>query len=195
MATPGGDRKGTLTLKICLAGEAGVGKSSLVHRFVLNTFDDRYISTLGAKVSSKRYSVEDPGQPGRVREVTASVWDIMGHPGFREVFQAAYFDNAQAVLLVCDASRPETLHTLPAWSSAVRAVVGVIPTILLVNKMDLSSEAKISTKEVEALCAEKGWRWMTTSAKTGENVEEAFQLVAQLHLERLKRSPAKVAIQ
>jgi small GTP-binding protein len=191
MTPEGVERRRSAALKICLAGDSAVGKTSLIKRFVSNTFDDRYIVTLGAKVSSKAFTVEDPMQPGVVREVNASIWDIMGNVGFREVLKDAYFYQVQGILLVCDGTRPETFRSLPAWFNAVRSVAGSVPAIVLVNKSDLVDHLRVSSKELEEFCAPRGWRWLPTSAKTGQNVEQAFLLMAELYLQGLKRVPAR----
>ena len=111
-----GERRGdsALTVKICLAGDMAVGKSSLLRRFVTNTFDDKYVSTLGAKVGSRKFQIPDPRHPGQVVEVGASIWDLMGNAGFREVLKEAYFHGAKGVMLVCDGTRPETFKNLPS---------------------------------------------------------------------------------
>ncbi len=190
MAVEGAGWRRSAALKICLAGDGAVGKTSLIKRFVSNTFDDRYIVTLGAKVSSKAFTVEDPIQPGMVREVNATIWDIMGNVGFREVLKDAYFYQVQGALLVCDGTRPETFYSLPAWFNAVRSVAGAVPAVVLVNKSDLVDQVRVRPKDLEELCAPRGWRWLPTSARTGQNVEQAFVLVAKLYLQGLKRTSA-----
>lgn len=182
-----------LTLKIALGGESGVGKTSLVRRFVTNTFDDRYIQTLGTKVSSRHFSVEDPERPGVTHEVGAAVWDVMGTPGFRDILREAYYANTGGVLLVCDWTRLDTLYLLPEWYDAIRSVCGDVPAVVLVNKADLATEKAVIPKAAEALCAPEGWRWLPTSAKTGDNVEAAFRLVVQLYLLRMRRTEAGTA--
>jgi putative ribosome biogenesis GTPase RsgA len=67
-------------------------------------------------------------------------------------------------------------------------VAGEIPAVVLVNKSDLAKRAKFASDRLEALCSQKGWRWMMASAKTGENVPGAFELIARLHIEKLQRS-------
>ncbi len=190
MAPEDTDQRRSVALKICLAGDSAVGKTSLIKRFVSNTFDDRYTVTLGAKVSSKAFTVEDPMQPGVVRGVNASIWDIMGNVGFREVLKDAYFYQVQGILLVCDGTRPETFHSLPAWFNAVRSVAGAVPAGVLVNKSDLVDQVRVRPKDLDEVWAPRGWRWLPTSAKTGENVEQAFVLVAKLYLQGLKRAGA-----
>ncbi len=177
-----------LTMKIVLAGDSAVGKTSLIRRFVSNTFDDRYVTTLGTRVSSRLFFVEDPRQAGASIDVGASVWDVMGAHGFRDLLKEAFFTNSQGVLYVCDRTRPETLGSLEGWAATVESVAGPIPSVVLVNKSDLDGPDAIRPADVERMCKPRGWRWLPTSAKTGSNVDAAFRLVAQGHLLRVKRT-------
>src|SRR5437870_2058230 len=98
-----------MKVKICLVGEGAVGKTCLIRRFIQDQFDDRYISTLGAKVSKKEIKVDGPNGG---MDVDMTIWDIMGEKGFRELLKEAYFHGAQGVLAVCDVTRKETLDDL-----------------------------------------------------------------------------------
>src|SRR5436309_15882399 len=91
--------------KVCLVGETAVGKTSLVKRFVLDAFDDRYVATVGTKVTKKTVPVVWRGAPARM---DLMVWDIMGEKGFRELLKEAYFHGAQGMLAVCDMRRKDT---------------------------------------------------------------------------------------
>src|SRR5438094_8381169 len=82
--------------KVCLVGEAAVGKTSLIRRFVQDEFDDRYITTLGAKVSKREMAFETPDRTKIHMDMT--VWDIMGEKGFRELLKDAYFYGANGIL-------------------------------------------------------------------------------------------------
>lgn len=151
------DRPGaSLTMKIAFAGDTGVGKTSLIRRFVSNTFDERYVTTLGTKVSSRLFFVGDPRQAGASIDVGASVWDVMGSPGFRELLKEAFFTNSQGVLYVCDRTRPETLRNLEAWAATVESVAGPIPSVVLVNKSDLDRPNAIRPADVEQVCKARG---------------------------------------
>ena len=187
MPTGGRTADPSLSLKISLAGDSGVGKTALTRRFVSDTFDDSYTSTLGAKVSSRRFSIPDPRHRGWKLEVAAVIWDIMGNIGLRDVLRDAYFHGAQGVLLVCDGTRPDTTINLPSWGQEVASVAGEIPTVVLVNKSDLAKQSKLMADRIQALCGPKGWTWMMTSARTGENVPAAFELLARLHIERMRQ--------
>lgn len=182
---------GTLTFKLCLAGDYSVGKTSLVRRFVSDTFSDRYIATLGAKVSSKQFAVEDRLSPRAARLVRATIWDIMGQRGFRDLFHDAFFLNAKGVLLVADATRPETLHNLVEWANSVESVAGTVGGVVLLNKTDLVDEVRLEREEMDRFCKGQGWQWIATSAKTGAGVEEAFRRIAEMYLDALQ-APAAV---
>lgn len=180
-----------LSLKLCLGGDHSVGKTSLVRRFVSDAFSELYIATLGAKVASKRYVVEDPISSGSERVVHATIWDIMGQRGFRDLFHDAFFMNAKGVLLVADATRRETLHNLIHWAESVESIAGTVPALVLLNKTDLQGPSMVTTEEVDRFCRGQGWAWIRTSAKTGEGVEEAFRQLVEMHLKTLDGVPAK----
>ena len=119
-----------MKVKICLVGEGAVGKTCLIRRFIQDQFDDRYISTLGAKVSKKELKVD--GANGGA-DVDMTIWDIMGEKGFRELLKEAYFHGAQGVLAVCDVTRKQTLDDLDDWVAAVLKVTGNVPITYLAN--------------------------------------------------------------
>lgn len=169
-----------LRMKVCLAGESGVGKTSLIRRFVHDDFSDRYISTMGAKVSSRSFEVPI-GNPARTYRVDMTVWDIMGAKGFRELLKEAYFFQAQGILAVCDITHMETLQELLGWHETVRAVSGWVPMVVLANKSDLP-DRRITEGDLDSFCGPRGWSHMRTSAKTGQGVEEAFRTIAKLYL-------------
>ena len=166
--------------KVCLVGEAAVGKTSMVRRFVLDEFEDRYVTTLGAKVSKKEMDI-DLGDQGRSVHLDMTVWDIMGEKGFRELLKDAYFQGARGILAVADLTRYSTLSGLDDWVTSVFRVVGEIPVVYAVNKLDLKDEVMIlfGEKEVAAHAEAFDAPWLYTSAKTGENVEAAFRRLGE----------------
>ncbi len=165
---------GMVKLKICMAGEAMVGKTSLIRRFVLDEYDDRYTATLGTKITKKRVSVEHPADR-RPLDVDLILWDIMGTPTLRDLLKEAYYHGAQGILGVADLTRTETLHELDDWSRSIREVAGDIPTYVVVNKVDLKEERQLDEAAIQEHCRARNAPWSYTSAKTGEGVEEAFQ--------------------
>jgi len=162
--------------KVCLIGEAAVGKTSLVRRYVQDEFDDRYITTLGAKVSKREEMFESPDRSVSYR-MDMTVWDIMGEKGFRELLKEAFFHGAKGILAVADLTRYSTLKELDDWVQSVFNVVGEVPVVYAINKIDLKDEVMIlyGNKEVEQSARAFEAPYYYTSAKTGENVEAVFR--------------------
>jgi len=167
-------------LKICMAGESSVGKTSLIRRYVLDEYDDRYLATLGTKITKKAMSL--PGPKGTDLTVHAILWDIMGTPTLRELLREAYYHGAEGILLVADGTRKDTLASLDDWHRSIRSVAGDIPTFGLVNKHDLDPDPRLTPEDIEAFFEKRGWPWAYSSAKTGEGVEEGFRRIVELVL-------------
>jgi small GTP-binding protein len=168
-------------VKICLVGEEGVGKTSLIHRFVSGAFDESYIRTLGAVVSKK--SVALGTVEGRPLQVDMMILDIMGKRTFLQLFKDAYFNGAKGILAVFDTTRKASLKDLSAWIDGVRDSVGPIPVYVLGNKIDLNGRREVSDEEIRDALAAYESPVFFTSAKTGENVEQAFQGLAKTIVE------------
>ncbi|MFQ6012578.1 MAG: Rab family GTPase [Thermoplasmata archaeon] len=171
-------------MKICLAGEAAVGKTSLIRRFVYDQFDDKYTVTLGAKVTRKSLSLEDAQGRGTAH-IDMAIWDVMGEKFLRELLREAYFYGVQGILAVCDITRADTLEDLVAWRTSIEKVAGEVPMIVLTNKVDLTEEAVLDEAALQEFT--RGWAssYRFTSAKTGEGVEKAFHELAQMILDGL----------
>ncbi len=165
-------------VKVCLVGEKAVGKTSLIRRYVLNMFDDRYITTIGTKVSKKEVSLYHPERDVQAR-MDMTVWDIMGEKGFRELLKDAYFYGANGVLAVADLTRRKTLDELDDWVDGVMRVCGRVPAVIAVNKSDLLNQAQFDEKQVDQFAKAFDSQYLYTSAKTGQNVETAFRLLGE----------------
>jgi len=161
-----------MKVKVCFIGDAGVGKTSLIKRFVLDVFDDRYIATIGTKVTKKIVEVDDGGNEVRVMML---VWDIMGQKGFRELLREAYFFGAHGAIAVCDLTNKETLEELRYWIKALTDVAGDVPIVFAGNKADLQNEFVVKEADLKDLADKYGAEAFLTSAKTGQNVEDVFK--------------------
>ena len=168
--------------KVCLVGDVGVGKTSLVQRFVLDQFDDRYLTTIGTKVTKKDLRLERPASDVVV-DLDMTIWDIMGQEGFRLLLAESYFHGAHGVLAVADLTRRETLDGWLAWVDAVDRVAGQVPVVIALNKADLSDEAAYDRAEARKISDSLHAECLLTSAKTGEGVEEAFRSLGAVILE------------
>ncbi len=159
--------------KICLLGAFAVGKTSLVSRFVKSVYSDQYLTTVGVKVDKKTVMVGD-------KQVNLIVWDLAGEDEFQKV-QMSYLRGASGYLLVADGTRGNTLETARMLRQRVDENIGSIPFVFIVNKSDLADEWEIDDQAI-ADCQKAGWKVIKASAKTGEGVEEAFNLLADIIL-------------
>ncbi|MFQ6060387.1 MAG: Rab family GTPase [Thermoplasmata archaeon] len=164
-------------LKVGLIGDPEVGKTSLIRRFVLDQFDDRYVRTIGAKVSKKEISL--PLSKSKRLSVDMMIWDILGEKDIADLYIESHFKGMQGVLAVCDVTRNGTLSSINGWTSSVFHVAGKVPTYILVNKADLEGQFEIEKSDVRKHSKSLGSPFIFTSAKTGKNVERAFYELAQ----------------
>ena len=160
-------------LKICLVGDEGVGKTSLIRRFVHQEYSESYIRTVGTMVS--KHEVDLPEVRCRAMIM---VWDIMGRRDFMDLFKESYFKNAGGILAVFDLTRPATMESLREWIGNIRASEVPAPTFILANKVDSRPMDGLSDLEVNNFAKSMYCAWLRTSAKTGENVEAAFRNIA-----------------
>jgi small GTP-binding protein len=154
-----------LAHKVCMLGDFGVGKTSLVSRFVRNTFSDRYLTTVGVKVDSKEV---DLGARGTVRLV---VWDIAGKSAL-DTLNMSYLRGAGGLLLVADGTRETTLRTAIDLLLQSRSLLPDAHAVLLVNKLDLIERWEVAPLTLAEL--RKTLTVVETSALSGDGVEQGF---------------------
>ena len=158
--------------KICLLGEFGVGKTSLIQRFVEGRFDDKYLSTVGVKISRK--ILKRP-----YGEMNMLVWDLAGSNGF-ESSSSSYMQGTTGALIVCDLTRRDTLIACENYARQVRIMNPGVQLVFAGNKVDMTKERLVSVTDMLATLSVFGeTTFFLTSAKTGEHVEEAFNYLAE----------------
>jgi small GTP-binding protein len=155
--------------KICLLGSYGVGKTSLVARFVHSMFADKYHTTVGVKIDKKVLKVDG-------EEVILMLWDMAGEEDAAPV-RLNQVRDASGYLLVADGTRSRTLDAARSIHERVESELGARPFLLLVNKADLRETWEVPDSAWGEL-ADSGWTILETSAKSGEHVEEAFLSLA-----------------
>ena len=155
--------------KICMIGTSGVGKTSLVARFVQSMFSEKYLTTVGVKIDKKTVQVEGS-------EVQLMIWDLSGDDDFQRL-QTSYLRGSGGYLLVADGTRPATLDAAVEIQGRVSEVLGEVPFILAMNKADLASQWEIEDARFANLTSQ-GWKIARTSAKDGSGVEEVFANLA-----------------
>jgi small GTP-binding protein len=157
------------TFKLVLLGDASVGKTSLVLRFINNTFTERYISTIGADFLIKDLVMF--GAPVRLM-----VWDLGGQASWAHM-RARYMQGSDGCILVFDTSSRglDVVGYCQRWIMEIKDFIGEIPLIIVGNKIDL--EPQVNLKEVANYIKKVGHIYIETSAKTGDRVESMFQRI------------------
>ncbi|KAL3710406.1 Vacuolar protein sorting-associated protein 21 [Talaromyces marneffei ATCC 18224] len=173
-AAPAGSKPSS-SVKLVLLGEAAVGKSSLVLRFVNNDFQENKEPTIGAAFLTQKCSLP-------TRMIKFEIWDTAGQERFASL-APMYYRNAQAALVVYDLTKPASLVKAKHWVAELQRQASPGIVIALVgNKLDLTDSGadarKISTREASTYAEEEGLLFFETSAKTGYNVAEVFTAIA-----------------
>ena len=168
-----------ITKKVVMLGLWGAGKTSLVSRFVNQIFSEDYHATLGVKMDTKLVKVDD-------REIKMILWDLAGSEGNFSL-PKHFLSGSAAFVIVLDCTREESVVKGAEIIQEMKTIVGDIPFIVALNKVDLDgtvSEATARTlleKQTNQIV-----KLLPTSAKTGENVENIFQQLAQTLLAKIK---------
>lgn len=157
--------------KVCMLGDFGVGKTSLVAQFVHSVFTDKYLTTVGAKIDTKEVDLADGGK------VKLVVWDLAGGPGVTGNVKT-YLRGAVGYLLVLDGTRRSTLESALNLREEAEDLIPGKPFVVLVNKVDIRDQWEVSDEDLVSL-RDQGLVVFESSAKTGQSVEEAFAELAQ----------------
>ena len=166
-------KPGEYAFKLILGGDGAVGKTSMVHRYVENEFATDYKSTIGTSIMKKECTFKE--FKSTVRFV---IWDLAGQAQFKRVRQS-YLSMAEAGILVYDVTNRTSFENIDKnWYSEIKKASPDISLILVGNKIDLESERVVSSVEGEALAQKLTLTYVETSAKTGENINDAFKMLA-----------------
>lgn len=164
-----------ISKKICLVGDFGVGKTSLIRRFVERQFSDQYLSTVGVKISKKTVDVSSP-ESGDTLNLQLMIWDLEGHTKFKAI-APSYLQGASGGIIVADATRKDTIERIPEHVNLFFSVNPKGVVIIALNKSDLVDEEKLDklAQMVPSFKPEQIMAQYQTSAKTGLYVDEMFQ--------------------
>eukprot|EP00188_Purpureofilum_apyrenoidigerum_P000941 Plantae.Rhodophyta-Purpureofilum_apyrenoidigerum.ctg14763.p1 GENE.Plantae.Rhodophyta-Purpureofilum_apyrenoidigerum.ctg14763~~Plantae.Rhodophyta-Purpureofilum_apyrenoidigerum.ctg14763.p1 ORF type:complete len:204 (+),score=38.02 Plantae.Rhodophyta-Purpureofilum_apyrenoidigerum.ctg14763:214-825(+) len=170
-------------LKIIILGDSGVGKTSLLERYVRHTFSKQYKATIGADFWSKDAIIDD-------KPVQLQIWDTAGQERYQSL-GAAFYRGADGVLLVYDVTDSRAFEDLDAWrqefiGSANPRDPDTFPFVVLGNKIDLISRPRaVSQKKAQQWCLQKGGlSHFETSAADNINVDLAFETISSLAVKR-----------
>lgn len=165
--------------KFLVIGNAGTGKSCLLHQFIEKKFKDDSNHTIGVEFGSKIINVGG-------KYVKLQIWDTAGQERFRSVTRS-YYRGAAGALLVYDITSRETYNALTNWLTDARMLASQnIVIILCGNKKDLDTDREVTFLEASRFAQENELMFLETSALTGENVEEAFVQCARKILNKIE---------
>mmetsp|Transcript_7161 Transcript_7161/g.10549 ORF Transcript_7161/g.10549 Transcript_7161/m.10549 type:complete len:194 (+) Transcript_7161:32-613(+) len=157
-------------LKFLLIGESGVGKTAVTIRYADEMFADMHISTIG--VDFKRKDVTHNGKTYRMQ-----IWDTAGQERYRTIV-SSYYRSVKGIAVVYDVTSKESFEKVSTWVEEIHQNVNYpIGIVLIGNKIDLQREVKKT--EAEAIAKKYEMGYFETSAKSGEGVSEAFELLLE----------------
>eukprot|EP00485_Elphidium_margaritaceum_P003504 CAMPEP_0202697946 /NCGR_PEP_ID=MMETSP1385-20130828/11238_1 /ASSEMBLY_ACC=CAM_ASM_000861 /TAXON_ID=933848 /ORGANISM="Elphidium margaritaceum" /LENGTH=412 /DNA_ID=CAMNT_0049354531 /DNA_START=120 /DNA_END=1358 /DNA_ORIENTATION=+ len=158
--------------KLVLIGDATVGKTSLLLRFADDSFKDNYISTIGVDFRFRTMNVDGDF-------VKLQIWDTAGQERFRTI-TSAYYRGADGVVLIYDLTNFRTFEHVQDWLNDVHKVVGSsIPKLIVGNKSDLVQQRQVDTMQAQQFAMSVGASIIETSAKTADNVDKSFKMIAK----------------
>ena len=162
--------KTSLKFKVCLFGPGNVGKTSLLVRYIKDYFSSDLKQTIGSNFLIKDVLIDE-------QNIRLLLWDIGGQDQFAKL-RTIYFKGSNAAFGVFDLTSPQSLLKLPGWISSIKKTVKKsIPILIVGNKNDL--DRQVERGEAEDLAKRLNCEYLETSAKTGENVEIAFEKLAR----------------
>ncbi|MFX1394532.1 MAG: GTP-binding protein, partial [Promethearchaeota archaeon] len=171
--------KGEYSTKLILTGDFQVGKTSLIKRFIENSFQENYIATIGVEISKKTIDLSSD------TTIQFIIWDIGGQKQEMMPFRKRFYSGANAAIIVIDRTRPNHQDSIHFWFNELKDanVSPNIPIVIVGNKSDLVDDIIVSEFDIKKIADEYGYRYILTSAKTGENVNDAFTYIAYRFIE------------
>ncbi len=158
--------------KLVFLGEQAVGKTSIITRFMYDTFDNNYQATIGIDFLSKTMYLDD-------RTVRLQLWDTAGQERFRSLIPSYIRDSSVAVV-VYDVTNKNSFTNCDKWIEDVRSERGGDVIIMLVgNKTDLADKRQVSAEEGEAKAKKLNVLFFETSAKSNTNIKQMFRKLAE----------------
>jgi len=164
--------------KLLIIGDSGVGKSSLLARYVDDVFTESYISTIGVDFKIRSLYLTDE-KSGKEKHVKLQAWDTAGQERFRTI-TSSYYRGAHGILVVYDITDTDSFDHVEEWLSEIdRFAQSEVRRILIANKCDAEKRRVVSTEQGEELAAKYDIPFTETSAKESTNVEEAFLIMVK----------------
>lgn len=166
--------------KIVIIGESGVGKSNILSRYVSNKFKTDTATTIGVEFTIKTMQLTINGKPISVK---LQLWDTAGQERYKSV-TASFYRGAVGALVVYDITRHQTFEKSVEWMTELRKQVEDVQIILVGNKQDLAQMREVSDAEGKNQADTQNVLFVETSAQSGENIEQAFEILVRKIIEK-----------
>ena len=162
--------------KVLLLGNSDVGKSSIILRYVEQTWSDIFVPTIGVDFKVKTLQINK-------KNVKMQIWDTAGQERFRTVV-SSYFKGSHGIFIIYDITNRESFKNLENWLGEIeKNASDKVLKILIGNKCDLEQEREIQFEEGQAFANRNGMQFVETSAKNNTNINEAFEALAKLMIQ------------
>ncbi|MBY9007280.1 MAG: GTP-binding protein [Candidatus Lokiarchaeota archaeon] len=170
--------EGEFSTKLVLIGDFQVGKSSLIRRFVKKKFKESYTATIGVDITKHTYKFSDK------TIVNFIIWDVAGQADFCN-YRKNFYNGAHCAIIVIDRTRERTLLNVEKWHDDILdSIEDNIPMMIVGNKSDLTDKIVVTEEDIKEISNKFGYNYILTSARTGENVHDAFAYMASKVLGR-----------
>ncbi|MHA1299999.1 MAG: Rab family GTPase [Candidatus Helarchaeota archaeon] len=170
------EKKPDFRVKIVVIGDAGVGKTTMLLRYVDDAFQESYLPTIGVNISNKDVEVNN-------KKIRLNIYDIAGQDKF-ELTRRIFYEGLEGVLIVFDLTNQDSFLHLENWFDDVSSAIAPkkIKGLLIGNKLDLAEKRKISKLDADLIATKFGLNYIEISAKTGNHLKEAFRILAEILL-------------
>ena len=169
-----------LIFKIVLIGDSNVGKTNILSKYLQNEFNPDSKATVGVEFGSKTFNIND-------NVIKAQIWDTAGTEKYRSITNA-YYKGAKGAFVVYDISRKTSFNNIDKWLFDLKNNGDEnINIILIGNKIDLEHQREVTTEEGEKKAIINKASFIETSAKNGDNIEKAFNLMIENVYENFKK--------
>lgn len=167
----------SITIKVIIIGDASVGKTAIMNRYVKDSFQDNYTATIGVSYSSKVLRMDD-------YDIQLQIWDTAGQEIYRSITRS-YYRGAQVAIIVYDITKKETFDAIPIWLNEINSnCTPECNKILVGNKSDCENERDVSQSATTEFLQQHDITMIETSAKTGQNISDLFEEAISQYLAR-----------